>query len=39
MEEFYDTYVDDKHVDSHDYDDTTDEDHDNNNDIYDHIAL
>ena len=27
------TYVDDEHVDNHDYDDNTDDDHDNNNDI------
>ena len=31
MDEIYVTYVDDEHVDSHDYDDTTDDDHDNNN--------
>ena len=31
MDEFYVTYVDDEHVDNHDYDDTTDDDHDNNN--------
>ena len=34
MEEVYVTYVDDEHVDNHDYDDTTDDDHDNKNDIY-----
>ena len=34
MDEIYVTYVDDEHVDNHDYDDTTDDDHDNNNDIY-----
>ena len=34
MDEVYATYVDDEHVDNHDYDDTTDDDHDNNNDIY-----
>ena len=33
MDEFYVTYVDDEHVDNHDYDDNTDGDHDNNNDI------
>ena len=33
MDEIYVTYVDDEHVDNHDYDDT-DDDHDNNNDIY-----
>ena len=31
MDENYVTYVDDEHVDNHDYDDTTDDDHDNNN--------
>ena len=31
MDEIYVTYVDDEHVDNHDYDDTTDDDHDNNN--------
>ena len=34
MDEIYVTYVDDEHVDNHDYDDTTDDDHDNKNDIY-----
>ena len=34
MDEIYVTYVDDEHVDNHDYDDTTDADHDNSNDIY-----
>ena len=34
MDEIYVTYVDDEHVDNHDYDDTTDDDHDNSNDIY-----
>ena len=33
MDEIYVTYVNDEHVDNHDYDDTTDDDHDNNNDI------
>ena len=27
MDEIYVTYVDDEHVDNHDYDDTTDDDH------------
>ena len=31
MDEIYVTYVDEEHVDNHDYDDTTDDDHDNNN--------
>ena len=34
MDEVHVTYVDVEHVDKHDYDDTTDDDHDNNNDIY-----
>ena len=34
MDETYVTYVDDEHVDNHDYDGTTDDDNDNNNDIY-----
>ena len=33
MDEIYVTYVDDEHVDNHDYDDNTDDDHDSNNDI------
>ena len=33
MEEIYVTYVDDEHVDNHDYDDNTDNDHDSYNDI------
>ena len=31
MDETYVTHADDEHVDNHDYDDTTDDDHDNNN--------
>ncbi len=31
MDEIYVTHVGDEHVDNHDYDDTTDDDHDNNN--------
>ena len=34
MDEFYVTYSDDEHVDNHDYDDNTDDDHDNNNELY-----
>ena len=34
MDETYVTYVVDEHVDNHDYDDTTDNDHENNIDIY-----
>ena len=33
MDEIYVTYVDDEHVDNHDYDDNTDDDHDNNTGI------
>ena len=33
MDEIYVTYVDDEHVDNHDYDDNTDDDHDNKYDI------
>ena len=32
------TYADDEHVDNHDYDDNTDGDHDNNNDICAHAC-
>ena len=39
MDEIYVTYVDDEHVDNYDYDDTTDDDHDNKNDIYGHISM
>ena len=39
MDEFYVTYVDDKHVDNHDFADNTDDDHDNNYDIYGHISI
>ena len=34
MDEIYVTYVDDEHVDNHDYGDNIDDHHDNNNDIY-----
>ena len=34
MDEVYVSYADDEYVDNHDYDDTTVDDHDNNNDIY-----
>ena len=33
MDEIYVTYVDDEHVDNHDYDDNTGYDHGSNNDI------
>ena len=33
MDEIYVTYVNDEHVDNHDYDDNTDDDHDSNSDI------
>ena len=39
MDEIYVTYVDDEHVDNHDYDDNTDEDRDNNNDTNGHISM
>ena len=38
MDEFYGT-VDDEHVDTHDYDDSTDDDHGSNNEIYGHISM
>ena len=34
MDDIYVTYVDDEHNDNHDYDDNTDDDHENINDIY-----
>ena len=37
MDEIYVTYVDDEHVDNHDYDNT--DDHDKNNDIYGHRSM
>ena len=39
MDDLYVTYVANEHFDSHDYDDNTDSDHDNNNDIYGHISM
>ena len=39
MDEVYVAYVDDEHVDNHDYDDNTDDDHDSNNDIYGLISM
>ena len=39
MDEFYVTYVDDEHVDNHDYGDITNDRHDNNNDICRHISM
>ena len=39
MDEAYVTYVDDKHIDNHDYDDNTEDDHDNDNDICGHILM
>ena len=39
MYEIYVTYVDDEHVDYHDYDVNADDDHDNNNDINSHISM
>ena len=34
MDEIYVTYADDEHVDNHDYDDNTDDDHDHSYDLY-----
>ena len=39
MNENYVTCADDEHVDNHDYDDKTDDAHDNNNDAYGHISM
>ena len=39
MDEIYVTYVDDEHIDNHDYDGTTDDDHDNSNHIYGHVPM
>ena len=39
MDGIYATYVDDEHVDNHDYDDNTDDDHDIINDIYGQISM
>ena len=39
MDEIYVTYVDDEHVDNHDYDDNTDDVHDSDNDIYGHRSI
>ena len=39
MDEISVAYVDDEHVDKHDYDDNTDDDHDSNNDIYGLISM
>ena len=39
MDELYVTYVDDEHVEHHGYDDDTEDDLDNNNDIYGHISM
>ena len=36
MDETYVTYVDDEHIDNHDYDDNTDDGHDSNKDSYGH---
>ena len=38
MDEIYVTYVDDEHVDNHDYDDYADDDPDNNNATHGHIS-
>ena len=39
MDEIYVTYVDDEHVNNHNFDDNTDDDHDSNNDIYDDLSM
>ena len=39
MDEIYVAYVDDEHVNNHDYDDNTDDGHCSNNDIYGHISM
>ena len=39
MDELYVTHVDDEHVENPDYDDNTDDDHDNNYDIYDDVSM
>ena len=39
MDKIYVTYVDNEHVDNHVYDDNTDDDHDNNCDIYDDLSM
>ena len=39
MDEIYVTYVDDEHLDNHAYDDNTDDDHDNKNEIDVHISM
>ena len=39
LNEIYVAYVDDEHVDNHDYDDNTDDEHDSNKKIYDDISM
>ena len=39
MDELYVTYVDDEHVDNHEYDDNTDDEHDNDYNIYYDISM
>ena len=39
MDGIYVTYGHDDHADNHDYDDNTDDEHDNNNGIYGHISM
>ena len=34
MDEVYVSYVDDEHADNYDYDDNTDDDHDDTNDLH-----
>ena len=39
MDEVYVVYVDDEHVDNHEYDDNTGDDYGNNKDINGHISM
>ena len=39
MDEIYVTYFNDEHVDNHDYDENTDDDHANKDDINGHISI
>ena len=39
MDEIHVTYVDDEHVNNHDYVEKTDDDHDNNYGTYDDISM
>ena len=39
MDEIHVTYVGDKHADNHDYDENTDDGHDNNNNLYGKMSM